>query len=195
MSGRGQPVVLIVEDEAAVATAYRRMLESEYAVRLAANGTEALEKLGDDVDVVLLDRMMPGLQGEEVLSVIRDRGIDCRVAMVTAVEPDLDIVEMGFDAYVQKPPTPTQLRETVRDLLARTEYTTELQEYYAAESKRAALDARDFEEISESREYGELESQIVTLKATLDRSADDLTDDMTFLTVLRSLESDEREEA
>jgi len=63
--------------------------------------------IDETVDVVLLDRMMPGMSGQEVLAAIRERGLDCRVAMVTAVDADFDVIEMGFDEYLGKPRTET----------------------------------------------------------------------------------------
>ncbi len=83
------PLVLVVEDEPDLADLYATWLRGEYRVRVAYGGREALEKLDDEVEVVLLDRRMPDLSGDEALKEIRERGFDCRVAMVTAVEPDL----------------------------------------------------------------------------------------------------------
>jgi CheY-like chemotaxis protein len=70
MSLEREPVVLIVEDEQAVADLYARFLEPTYGVHTAYNGTDTLEKMSDEVDIVLLDRRMPGLSGEEVLEAI-----------------------------------------------------------------------------------------------------------------------------
>jgi len=102
------PLVLVVEDEPDLADLYAAWLGDEYRVRTAYGGQEALDELDeadDEVDAILLDRRMPGLSGDEVLAAVRERGIDCRVAMVTAVEPDFDILKMGFDDYLVKPVT------------------------------------------------------------------------------------------
>ena len=72
-------------------------------VRTAYGGEEALEKADEDVDLVFLDRQMPDMSGDDVLERVRERGLDCRVVMVTAVDPDFDIVEMPFDDYLTKP--------------------------------------------------------------------------------------------
>jgi len=61
MSDSDRPVVLIVEDEPYVAETYRLWLREDYEVEMAHDGDEGLSKLDADVDVVLLDRMMPGL--------------------------------------------------------------------------------------------------------------------------------------
>lgn len=82
------PVVLVVDDEEDLANLYSQWLSDDYAVRTAYNGEQALERLDETVDVVLLDRRMPGLSGDDALNRIREREYDCRVAMVTAVDPD-----------------------------------------------------------------------------------------------------------
>jgi len=79
---------------------------ADHEVRTAYSGEEALEKVDEDVDIVLLDRLLPDLPdlpGDEVLERVRERGLDCRVVMVTAVDPDFDIVELPVDEYIHKP--------------------------------------------------------------------------------------------
>jgi two-component system response regulator AdeR len=180
------PVVLIVEDEPDVAETYRLWLEDEYEIRMAANGDEGIEQLDEDISVVLLDRMMPGLSGGEVLEHIRDRGLDCRVAMVTAVEPDFDILEMGFDAYLSKPVKSDQLRETVRNLLERSEYDTLLQEYYSLVEKQATLEAtKTAAELDDNAEYKRLTSRIDELRDELSDTLGGIEDDDDFIATIR----------
>jgi DNA-binding response OmpR family regulator len=194
MSKSDQPVVLIVEDEPDVAETYKLWLQSNYEVRMAQNGDEGLELLDADVDVVLLDRMMPGLSGDEVLDEIRERDLGCRVAMVTAVEPDFDILEMGFDAYLSKPIRSEQLRDTVENLLDRSEYDSMLQEYYALVEKQATLEAtKSSAELAESEEYKELNEQIEEMKGGLDDTLGGIEDDDDFIATLRGLSNDKEE--
>ncbi|PSQ36683.1 DNA-binding protein, partial [Halobacteriales archaeon QS_9_70_65] len=96
-------VILVVEDKPELAELYSGWLSEKYPVRVAHDGPEALEEYDEDVEVVLLDRQLPGMNGSAVLSMLQDRKGDPQVAMVTAVEPEVDVVEMGFDAYVTKP--------------------------------------------------------------------------------------------
>lgn len=86
--------VLVVDDEEAVADLYAARLESEHDVITAYDGERALEVVDDNIDVVFLDRQMPGCPGDEVLDVVDERDLDCRVVMVTAVDPGFDILEM-----------------------------------------------------------------------------------------------------
>ncbi|MFB6178387.1 MAG: response regulator [Halorientalis sp.] len=137
-----QPVVLVVEDEPDIADSYELWLTDEYVVHRAETGEEALSKLNElEVDVVLLDRMLPGMSGDEVLAEIRTHEYACRVAMVSAVQPGIDVVEMGFDGYITKPPDKEELRETVERLLARSTLDEELQEYYSLVARRSALES------------------------------------------------------
>ena len=169
------PVVLVVEDEPDLADLYAAWLGDEYTVRTAYGGHEALDQLDEDVDIVLLDRRMPGLSGDEVLVTVRERGIECRVAMVTAVEPDFDIVAMGFDDYLVKPVTREALTDTVDSLLRRSEYDAGVQEYFALASKKAVLESeKGRAALEESSEYRELDERLTDLRADLDESLDDL---------------------
>ena len=172
------PTVLVVDDEAGITDLYAEWLSEDYEVRTAYNGEEALDHLDDTVEVVLLDRRMPDMSGDEVLGEIRDRGIDCRVAMVTAVDPDFDILDMGFDTYVVKPTTEDELYDTVETLLERAEYDERLQEYFSLSARRAALDANKGQaELETSEEYADLQNRLAELQASLDDSFDELDDE------------------
>ncbi len=174
-------LVLVVEDEPDLADLYAAWLGDEYRVRTAYGGQEALDELDetdDEVDAILLDRRMPGLSGDEVLSAVRDRGIDCRVAMVTAVEPDFDILRMGFDDYLVKPVTSDTLRETVEGLLQRGEYDTEMQELFSLTSKKAMLETeKSATELADNDEYQQLTDRIGELRSEADDSLEAVTED------------------
>ncbi len=99
--------VLVVDDEDYVRELLRRILEEAgYAVVTAANGGEALESLpGTKVDLILLDIKMPGLNGFEVLKMIREQ-YDIPVIMLTAIREGTsvgDALNIGADDYVRKP--------------------------------------------------------------------------------------------
>ncbi len=190
MTDSDQPTVLVVEDERALIELYVRWLGDDYDVRTAEGGEEALERFDGDVDVVLLDRLMPGMSGDEVLEAVREQDTDCKVAMVTAVEPDFDVVTMGFDDYLTKPVEQETLLETINRLLSRTEYADLEQELYALVSKRAALEAsKPAEELDESEEFADLEARIAEIRAQLDETLSDVQDDE-FVAMVRELEGD-----
>ncbi|TKX79309.1 response regulator [Halorubrum sp. SD626R] len=178
------PLVLVVEDEPDLADLYAAWLSDEYSVLTAYGGQEALDQIDeadDDVDAILLDRRMPGLSGDEVLAAVRERGIDCRVAMVTAVEPDFDILKMGFDDYLVKPVTSDTLRETVDGLLRRGEYDTDVQELFSLTSKKAILETeKSATELADNQEYQDLTERIEELRSKADNSLEAVTEDDDF---------------
>ncbi|MFB6094928.1 MAG: response regulator, partial [Halodesulfurarchaeum sp.] len=166
----GTSTVLIVDDEGGVTDAYRTYLQDEYDVRTAYSGEEALERLDETVDVVLLDRRMPNLSGDQVLEHIRAEGYNCQVAMVTAIDPDFDIVDMPFDDYVTKPVTQDELKQTVEDMLQKRTYSEKLQALYTTARKYATLqEEKSPEQIQGSEEFQHLQDRLHRLR----READD----------------------
>ena len=117
-----------------------------------------------------------GKGGEEVLERIRGEGYDCQVAMLTGVEPELDIVDMGFDEYLKKPVSGDELRETVEALRQRSRYDARLQRYFALASKFAALKAEhDHEDLANEASYVELRERLSRLRDELDASLSQLS--------------------
>ena len=180
--------ILVVEDDTSVTKLYVQFLEPEYTVLTAETAQEGIDALlgkdGDDpaataVDAVLLDRRLPDAPGEEVLDFIDEQDFDCRVAMVTGVEPDFDIVDMGFDLYIVKPVTRSELLEAVETLFVRSEYGGLLREAASLASKRALLESQKSEaELEASAEYStlldrmsELDDELLDLAGSL--SSDD----------------------
>ena len=121
-SPTGGARAVVVDDETHVADLYASYLEAASDVEAAADGEAALEVTGDDVDVELLDRRLSLLSGGDVLTELRDRGVDCRVVMLTAVEPDLDAVDVPFDDYVTKPAGRKAVLDLVREQLLLRKY-------------------------------------------------------------------------
>jgi two-component system response regulator MprA len=122
--------IMVVDDERAVRESLRRALELEgYEVDLAADGREALFKLGTDSapDAMILDVLMPGLDGLEVCRRLRKSGNRLPVLMLTArdeVESRVEGLDAGADDYVTKPFALEELLARVRALLRRTTTTT-----------------------------------------------------------------------
>lgn len=182
------PLVLVVEDERDLADLYATWLRDEYRVRVAYGGREAIEKLDGEVDIALLDRRMPDLSGDETLEAVREEGVECRVAMVTAVEPDFDIVEMGFDDYLVKPVSREALEETVENLLLRDTYDEGIQELFALASKKALLESeKDPATLSTNEEYQELSERVAELRADLNETLDSFDSDHNIDAMYRDL--------
>ena len=200
--------ILVVEDDTSVTKLYVQFLEPDYTVLTAETAKEGIETLREStvraeadttpeseakhkaqtgteaesettVDAVLLDRRLPDAPGEEVLDFIEENALDCRVAMVTGVEPDFDIVGMGFDLYIVKPVTRSELLEAVETLFVRSEYGGLLREAASLASKRALLESEKSDQaLTASREYStlldrmsELDDELLDLAGSL--SSDD----------------------
>ena len=117
--------ILVVDDERAVRESLRRALELEgYEIELAADGGEALAQLeSDQPDAVILDVLMPGVDGLEVCRRLRRSGNRIPILMLTArdaVENRVEGLDAGADDYVTKPFALDELLARVRALLRRT---------------------------------------------------------------------------
>jgi two-component system, OmpR family, response regulator MprA len=118
--------ILVVDDERAVRESLRRALELEgYEIELAADGREALERLEAESqpDVLVLDVLMPGVDGLEVCRRLRRAGSRLPVLMLTArdaVENRVAGLDAGADDYVTKPFALEELLARIRALLRRT---------------------------------------------------------------------------
>jgi DNA-binding response OmpR family regulator len=116
--------ILIVDDEVNILVPLKFLLEkNRYEVTLAQSGKEAFEKLNaSKVDLILLDIMLPDLDGYEIFQIIRENREwdDIKVIYLTAKNRDLDIAKglnIGVDAYITKPFSNAELIEKVKYLL------------------------------------------------------------------------------
>ena len=118
--------ILIVDDDSRITDLLRRILAYEgYSVAIAASGSEALNRsLERPPDLVVLDIMMPGLDGLEVAQRLREAGDNVPILMLTARDTVADRVkglETGADDYLVKPFAPEELVARVKALLRRSQ--------------------------------------------------------------------------
>jgi DNA-binding response OmpR family regulator len=119
--------VLVVDDDTSVRAMLGYLLHDEgYDVREAGDGAEAITELTiSPPDLMVLDLMMPNVDGLEVLRRRRERGFapDTRILVLTAKTDTADAVwcwELGADEYLNKPVDPERLAREIRVLLARS---------------------------------------------------------------------------
>ncbi len=124
------PRVLVVEDEPDIAALIAYQLTREgFRVETAATGTEALTAVGREVpDLVVLDRMLPGVSGDEVLKTLKSesatRGVPVLVLTARREQEDrIEGLELGADDYLTKPFSPRELVLRVHSILRRARDT------------------------------------------------------------------------
>ncbi|MFI5916092.1 response regulator transcription factor [Dactylosporangium sp. NPDC051541] len=116
--------VLVVDDDPTVSDVVRRYLErADFGVRLAGDGPMALEEYRRDrPDLVVLDLMLPGIDGLEVCRRLRTQDPSLPIIMLTALGEESDRVlglELGADDYITKPFSPRELVLRVQSVLRR----------------------------------------------------------------------------
>jgi DNA-binding response OmpR family regulator len=116
--------ILIVDDELSILVPLQFLMEKAgYTAKLAQSGKEAIEKISAHCpDLVLLDIMLPDLDGYEIYQMIRQRAEweSIRIIFLTAKNRDTDMAKglaMGADAYITKPFSNTQLVEKIQELI------------------------------------------------------------------------------
>ncbi len=153
--------ILIAEDEVAIAKALKALLErSKYSVDMVRNGTDALDYiLGASYDALVLDIMMPGLDGLEVLRRARAEGVTTPALFLTAkseVEDRVTGLDAGADDYLPKPFASAEFLARVRALTRRRgDYAPALLQAgsLTLDTERYTLSVGEREERLSNKEY------------------------------------------
>lgn len=137
--------ILIIEDEVGISNIERKYLEKEgYLVDQSFNGEDALIKIKENrYDLILLDLMLPGVSGEEIMEFIRTNS-ETPVIMVTAKVEEEQIVKglkLGADDYISKPFSPKEMVQRVKTVLRRVEkYNLPKSEWLNIDNGRIKID-------------------------------------------------------
>jgi DNA-binding response OmpR family regulator len=125
MNGRR---ILVIEDEGKIAEIVKAYLEKEkFKVTVAETGQKAISVLKEGFDLIILDLMLPDMEGEEICQTIRGDS-DIPIIMLTVKSEEEDRIKglgLGADDYVVKPFSPRELVARVKALLRRTKGTRE----------------------------------------------------------------------
>ena len=175
--GDNLPIALLVDDEKEVADAYALRLRGLCDIETVYDGQQALDILDERaVDIVLLDRHMPGMSGDEVLDHLAEHGFSGRVIMVTAIDPGFDVLDMPFDDYLCKPVEREDIRNAVSQQCTILGYET-LGEYFSAASKRSVIETELPEDKrADHEEYHTVVDQTEQLRERARRLLDDADD-------------------
>ncbi|WP_435364631.1 response regulator [Haloarchaeobius sp. DYHT-AS-18] len=157
----GKTTVLVVDDDEDLAETYALWLGDEYNVWVVDDGEAALERYGPAVDVVLLDRRMPSVSGDEVARELQARDASCPVAIVTAVGPAFDLLDVPFDEYLLKPVDRETIVGTVERLAALAALGDErVREYYALRSTLTVLERLEYRDADANDQLQRLRSRL-----------------------------------
>lgn len=111
-----QEKILIVDDEADIVSLMEQAMTAEgYQVCTASDGTKAIDMLSQAPDIIILDVMMPGMNGFELCQMIRDE-VDCPILFVSARQTEADRIQglsIGGDDYITKPFSLRELKARV----------------------------------------------------------------------------------
>lgn len=125
--------VLIVDDEQSIVTLLQYNIEkSGFKTDVAFDGIDGLEKASTgEYDIIVLDLMLPGMEGTDVCKMLRQRQIETPILMLTAKDDEFDKVlglELGADDYLTKPFSPKEVVARIKAILRRTRYRDTTQE-------------------------------------------------------------------
>lgn len=125
--------ILVIEDEESIRRLIRYDLRvSGYEVDSEEDGLKGLDKaLNIKYDVIVIDWMLPGLDGLSIVKELRNNRVDSIIIMLTAKDQETDILESfeaGVDDYITKPFSPRQLQARIKAHLKRVIVTTTVEE-------------------------------------------------------------------
>ena len=173
----GEQTILVVDDDEACRELHGLWLAEEHHVLKASSGDEALDDV-DRADVVLLDREMPGMDGEAVARRVRRTDHDCFVVMLSGVEPDFDIVDLPVDEYLTKPVTRDDLVDVVETMLERDVRRGLLREFLSLAARKERLERRKRPtELASRDEYRELLAKLEAKRAAVCEIATELDEE------------------
>jgi two-component system alkaline phosphatase synthesis response regulator PhoP len=160
--------ILLVEDEEHIRKFIKINLErNNFIVREAGSGEEGLEiARNEKIDLVVLDIMLPGIDGFEVCKILREEFPSIGIIMLTAKSQDIDKImglEYGTDDYMVKPFNPMELVLRVKSLLRRMETTVDVMDIIADGPFRIDKYSRKFFKDNEEVELTPTEYSIIKL--------------------------------
>ena len=152
--------ILIVDDNEDLRELYSLWLEQLHTVETAHNGIEAIDNVSEQVDLVLLDRNMPGPDGLDAADKMRENGYSGAVVMVSSEPVDFDMPASAADDYIKKPADRDDFEHVVEQAVKRR-LQSALDEYYALTETLASIEETPCESTIEADgEYADVEKRL-----------------------------------
>lgn len=168
-----RPVVLVIDDNHDLADMCSSWLHEDYDVRTAYDGKEGLRQFGPEVDIAIVDRRLPGIEGDRISTLMTRENPLCRTVILTSKQPDFDVIGFDFDRYLTKPTTREELRSVVAELLEQREDPTNARKYFALRAKQVVLEATKLrEDLDGDDRYQRLHERTERLAAQFDGDID-----------------------
>jgi len=153
--------ILVVEDDPDLRSLHRLWLAEDYDVQAVADGESAVADADGTVDIVLLDRDLPGIDGDTVARRLDGDGFQGSIAMVTGQVPDPSVATLPIDDYVTKPIDADELRAVVDRLIARLAVPPSVRTLFGLVTRRARLEASlDVSRLANGDPFDELTRRI-----------------------------------
>jgi DNA-binding HxlR family transcriptional regulator len=161
--------VLIIENEQMVATVLEEYFPGSYEVRSVQAGEEAIEEYTDDTDLLIVDRKLDGISGDEVAAQVKAEHERQLILCVSGVEPDNDIYELPYDDYMHKPIEEDKMKSRVELLFSRAELEATERAYLSLRSKQIALTGAHGKSATKMTGYQNCTAQIEKLGLSADQ--------------------------
>ncbi len=173
--------ILVVEDDAAIRAGLAEALEREhYKVETAADGQQGYDKgIQKNVDLILLDLMLPVMNGEEVCRRLREQGVRTPILMLTSKKDETNRVlglELGADDYVTKPFSLPELQARIKAMFRRQTWGNENVDEFRLGNVR--LDFKRHEATRRGKQIDLSEREFKVLKYLVDHKGEVVSRDM-----------------
>lgn len=121
--------VLIVEDEESLAKLFAKQIGDEYDTTVVTHAGNAIANISVETDYVLLDRKLPGMSGDKVLEYIVSQPYDISVIIISAIDPDQNVIHQPYDEYITKTVDDGEIKEAMERVEKKNRFVELLGEY------------------------------------------------------------------
>lgn len=172
------PILVVVSGDRRQVNHFAAILRDGYELRRAYDGIQAEELVDENVDILLVDPATLALEYDRYMVGLRERGVDCRAALIVGPEVHSTVLAADVDDYVIRLALAESVRMTVDRLAAVATYDGDLREFYELARRKAQLEARlSPEEMETHSEYAELMAELAGYWDLLDAGLRDLDSD------------------